>query len=194
MIDKGHVMYWSRGLTDGRVCRMVDDLLEVLIRPATADDAAQIAAVHVASVRQAYAGVVDEDYLEHLDVDARESTWREQLENPPRGVQVWVAEEEGKVVGFASLGPSLDEDADRDTLQIHTIYLEPHAWGQGIARELMRSVLAAVPAGAPVTLWVLSANERARHFYRRNGFVPDGVERLESIGDVQHREVRYRRG
>ena len=173
---------------------MVDDLLEVLIRPATPRDAPAIAEVHVASWRQAYEGVVAEDYLQAIDVEARSERWRGELEHPAADVQVWVAEEEGRVVGFASLGPSRDEDADRTTLQIYTLYLEPHAWGQGIARELMRTVLADVPNGTPVTLWVLSTNERARHFYRRNGFSPDGVERLESIGDAQHREIRYRRG
>lgn len=173
---------------------MVDDLLEVLIRPAVVEDAAPIAEVHVASWRQAYAGVVADDYLGAIDVEARAERWRQQLASPEPDAHVWVAEEEGRVVGFASLGPSMDEDAGRDTMQIYTIYLEPHAWGQGIARELMRTVLAAVPNGAPVTLWVLEANERARHFYRRNGFNPDGVERLEPIGGAQHREVRYRRG
>ena len=173
---------------------MVEDLTEVTIRPATVDDAARIASVHVASWRQAYRGVVAEDYLATLDVDRRTEWWRNQLKGAGRGTQVWVAQDEGQVVGFASLGPSLDDDAGRDTLQIHTIYLEPSSWGLGVARELMRTLLAAVPPGAPVTLWVMHANERARHFYRRNGFVADGVERVEDIAGEPFREVRYRRG
>lgn len=174
---------------------MVDEPAEVTIRPATVDDAEEIARVHVASWRQAHTGVVAEEYLSHLDVTGRAERWRDTIAgrvDPP--TQVWVAEDEGRVIGFASLGPSLDEDAERSTMQIYTIYLEPHAWGRGVARELMRTVLAGVPAGAPVTLWVLAGNERARHFYRRNGFSPDGVERLDEIGGQQYRELRYRRG
>lgn len=174
---------------------MVDDLAEVLIRPAVVDDAEQIARVHVASWRQAYAGVVEQDYLEGLDVTRRAQWWRDQLSGAKhRGTSVWVAELGEHVLGFASLGPSVDEDADRTTLQIYTIYLEPESWGRGIARDLMRTILAAVPAGSAVTLWVLAANERARHFYRRNGFTPDGVERLEPIGGQELAEIRYRRG
>ncbi|MCL3860536.1 GNAT family N-acetyltransferase [Actinotalea sp. K2] len=173
---------------------MVDDLLDVVIRPATLDDAAPIATVHIASWREAYTGVVAEDYLAGLDVTARTAWWTEVLDGSRRGTSVWVAELEGQVVGFASLGPSLDEDADRDTLQIYTIYLEPSFWGHGVARELMRTVLSAVPGGATVTLWVLAANDRARHFYRRNGFVADGVERLEEFGGDRLKEIRYRRG
>jgi L-amino acid N-acyltransferase YncA len=166
---------------------MVEDVTEVLIRPATVRDAEQIAHVHVTSWREAYAGVVPSDYLEHIDEAERTARWQEILSDLDRGTSVWVAEEEQDVLGFASLGPSRDEDADRATLEIYSIY-------RGVARELMRTVLSAVPDAAVVTLWVLDANDRARHFYRRNGFTADGVERMEEIGGQPFREVRYRRG
>lgn len=171
---------------------MVDDLTDVTIRPATPDDAERIAEVHIASVRHAYAGLVDDDYLTGLDVSARAAWWREMFA-AAGGTQVWVAESEGTIVGFGSLGPSEDEDASRTTLQLHTLYLEPAAWGRGVARDLMRTILSEVPAGADVTLWVPTANERARHFYRRNGFVADGVERVESVSGEPLQQVRYRR-
>lgn len=173
---------------------MVEDVIEVAIRPATPADAAQIAAVHIASWREAYDGVVPEDFLAGLDAADRAEVWRQTLERVDRGQSVWVAEDEGRVVGFAHLGPSRDEDAERSTMEIYSIYLEPHAWGRGIARELMRTVLAAVPVGATVTLWALDTNDRARHFYRRNGFAPDGVEKMEEFGGEHLREIRYRRG
>lgn len=173
---------------------MVEDTLEVLIRAATASDAAQIARVHVDSWREAYADVIPAEYLDSIDVAERAETWRERLAGPSRGLSIWVAEEGAEVLGFACLGPSRDEDADRSTLEIYAIYLEPSAWGRGVARELMRTVLASVPAGAVVTLWVLGANERARHFYRRHGFQPDGVERVEEYGGTPLTEIRYRRG
>jgi GNAT superfamily N-acetyltransferase len=44
------------------------------------------------------------------------------------------------------------------------------------------------------TLWVIEANPRARRFYEREGWHPDGVERREEIGEVEVTEVRYRRG
>ena len=111
-----------------------------------------------------------------------------------RRAAIDMAEDEGAIVGFSYLGPSRDEDAERTTMEIYAIYLDPHAWGRGVARELMRTTLAAVPDGAAVTLWALDANERARHFYRRNGFVPDGVEKMEEFGGEYLKEVRYRRG
>lgn len=173
---------------------MVEDVIEVVVRPATRDDADEIARVHIASWRQAYSGVVPDDYLAQLDASTRAEAWRSLLDDAARGMWVWVAVEDDHVLGFASLGASRDEDADRSTMEIYTIYLEPAAWGRGVARELMRTVLATVPEGASVTLWALDANDRARHFHRRHGFAPDGVDRVEEIGGRPLREIRYRRG
>ena len=168
---------------------MVDDDADLEIRLATVADAQDIATVHLASWREAYTGVVAEEYLESLDTERRAEEWRATLESP--SARTWVAVDEDRVRGFLSLGPSRDEDASPATQEIYAIYLEPSAWGSGIARELVRTVTAEVPPSVPVTLWVLAANERARHFYRRHGFAVDGVERIEEIGGAAHREVRY---
>lgn len=173
---------------------MVEDVTEVTIREAAPADAEAIATVHVASWREGYRGVVPDEYLDGLDTAERADEWRTVVADLDRGQHVWVAEDEEEVLGFAVLGPSRDEDADRTTLEIYAIYLEPHAWGRGVARELMRTVLAHVPDGSAVTLWALDANDRARHFYRRNGFVPDGVEKVEEFGGQYLTELRYRRG
>ena len=168
---------------------------EVTIRTAEPSDAAGIARVHVASWQQAYGGVVPDEYLNSLEAAAREERWREHLRNGPReGVHTWVADDGSRILGFASVGPARDEDAARGDEEIYSIYLDPAMWGKGVARDLMRTVLAEVGRSGSLTLWVLADNERARHFYRRHGFTPDGAEKLEEIGGVQLLEVRYRRG
>lgn len=172
---------------------MVDEPVETTVRPATTDDADAIGAVHVASWRQAYATVVSAEHLAGLDPAARAEQWRARLAAAPPGTSVWVAEVAGRVVGFVSTGPSRDDDAEHGTLEIDAIYLEPRAWGQGAARALIRTVLEHAGPTRPVTLWALAANDRARHFYRRSGFVTDGVERMEQLGEDAYLEVRYRR-
>jgi RimJ/RimL family protein N-acetyltransferase len=43
-----------------------------------------------------------------------------------------------------------------------------------------------------ITLWVLRDNQRARRFYERAGFLPDGATNvLNGLGGII--EVRYRR-
>src|SRR5450756_2608284 len=95
-------------------CRvMVEDDAEVLVRPATVSDAKQIARVHITSWREAYADAIAQEYLQPLAVAPREEEWRATLADLDRSASVWVAQEDDKVLGFASLGPSRDEDADR---------------------------------------------------------------------------------
>ncbi|WP_146906806.1 GNAT family N-acetyltransferase [Cellulomonas aerilata] len=168
---------------------------EVAIRTARVDDAASIARVHIASWQQAYEGIVPADYLRALDPADRTERWATDLRNAERdGVRTWVADDGGRILGFASVGPARDEDASREQEEIYSMYLDPTMWGKGVARDLMRTVLNAVRSGTPVSLWVLAANERARHFYRRHGFTPDGSERMEEFGGAPLLEVRLRRG
>lgn len=171
---------------------MAPQVEDVTIRPATVSDAEAIARVDVASWRGAYSEILPNSYLRSLDVSDRADEWTAALTAP--GARVLVAEDGSSTIGFTSVGPSRDEDAEPGDLEIYAIYLHPRAWGSGVARDLMRTVLADVPNGTPVTLWILEANERAQHFYRRHGFHPDGVERIDLIGDKPVTQLRFRRG
>jgi ribosomal protein S18 acetylase RimI-like enzyme len=173
---------------------MVEDT-EVAIRIASVDDAASIARVHIASWQQAYEGIVSAEYLTSLDPAARQERWAQNLRDGARdGVRTWVADAGSRILGFASVGPARDEDAARGQEEIYSMYLDPAMWGKGVARDLMRTVLGDIAGGTPVSLWVLADNERARHFYRRHGFMPDGSERMEQFGGAPLLEVRLRRG
>lgn len=76
-------------------------------------DAAGIAAVHVISWQHAYAGLIPQDYLDSLSVQDRTQSWERNLTRPPTpGVATLVVELDLRIIGFASLGPSRDDDAD----------------------------------------------------------------------------------
>src|SRR5690606_10291226 len=158
---------------------MVTELSEVTIRPAGPADASAIAAVHIASWRGAYAGIVPDEYLASLDHDQREKHWVQSLSTP--GARTWLADADGRTIGFATLGPSRDEDAEPGDLEIYAIYLDPESWGRGVARDLLRTMLGEVSPGPPVTLIVHDVAACSRRFYRRHGFVPDGVEDRKSV-------------
>jgi len=165
---------------------------DVEIRPADVSDARRIAQVHLASWKSAYASVLPAEYLDSLDATDRVEKWQRILDEGTR--TTLVAEVDSRLLGFASYGPSRDEDAEDGDLELYAIYLDPESWGRGVARDLMRTVLSEVPDGVPMSLWVLSQNDHAQHFYRRHGFQADGVERMDDIGDTPVTEVRYRRG
>ena len=47
--------------------------------------------------------------------------------------------------------------------------------------------------GERAVLWVLEENARARRFYDRGGWSPDGATRVEPIGGEPVPQVRYSR-
>jgi ribosomal protein S18 acetylase RimI-like enzyme len=164
---------------------------DVTIRPATTRDAEAIARVDIASWRGAYSEILSDSYLASLDVTDRAGQWTAAV--TARNTTVLVAEDESGTVGFTSVGPSRDEDAEPNDLEIYAIYLHPRAWGTGVARDLMRAVLDGLRPGTVVTLWILEGNERAQHFYRRHGFQPDGTERIDEIGGRPLTQLRFRK-
>jgi ribosomal protein S18 acetylase RimI-like enzyme len=162
------------------------------VRRAVPEDAASIAAVHVATWRAAYRGLVPDAILDGLSLDQREQQWRDELtgESSPA---VYVAAEDGAVVGFCAVAaPSRDEDASEGVAEIGAIYVRADSWRRGVGRSLMDAALTDLRAGGwrSVTLWVLAENRRARDFYARLGFEPDGAEMAEAQSGLN--EVRLR--
>lgn len=170
---------------------MIEELEQITIRPAEPADAPTIAQIHVNSWRQAYAKYVPQAYLDSIEVQEREGMWREVLAQPQ--TNVFIAQTAGRALGFASVGPAKDEDAEPGDLTLYTMYLDQESWGLGVARLLMKSVDELIRNDSAMTLWVFEKNTRARRFYERNGFKHDGVERLESFSGEYLTEMRYRK-
>lgn len=167
----------------------------VNIRLAVVGDSRGIGLVHVRSWQAAYKGLVPEDYLDGLDPVQRGQAWADYLsEGHQAGEAVFVAEADSKVVGFASVGPSRDEDASAQG-EVRAIYLFAEFWGRGLGRALMSAALESLPGSGftEATLWVLGTNERARRFYEAAGLAPDGASKEDSSRGFPMTEVRYRR-
>ena len=137
----------------------------MLIRQATASDIGDVARVHVAAWDAAKEGL---DLPSRRTAGERSQHWTAFLGD---GVgELWVADEGRGLLGFLSFGLSRDEDRPGET-ELYTLYVDPQAWGRGVGSALM-DVLAATD---PVSLWVAERNIRARDFYERRGFAPDGA-------------------
>jgi GNAT superfamily N-acetyltransferase len=137
----------------------------VQVRPARPGDAAAVAEVHV-------------------------RTWRALADGTP----VWVAEEGGRIVGFASIGDSRDTGGEGEG-ELLSIYVLPEAWGSGAGAGLMAVARDALRARYPTSvLWVLEDNPRARRFYEREGWRTDGERRADEVLGIAVAEVRYRLG
>lgn len=63
---------------------------------------------------------------------------------------------------------------------LEAIYVRPSSWGSGLAVELHDAAVAELRGRGVVRarLWVLEENARARRFYERLGWRPDGTSRV----------------
>jgi len=76
---------------------------------------------------------------------------------------------------------------------LFAIYVLPEEWGSPAGRELMAVAREALRAAYPTSiLWVLEDNPRARRFYEREGWEPDGGRQEEELLGATVTEVRYR--
>ena len=87
----------------------------MLIRHATRQDVRSIAEIHVVALAESYKGFVPDAYLDALSVSGYVRRWERVLDRQVDRSAVHVAEEDGKVIGFSALAPTLDPDEDSQT-------------------------------------------------------------------------------
>jgi GNAT superfamily N-acetyltransferase len=175
-----------------------------MIRSASTADAAEISGVQRDSWLAAYEGIIAHEIINRVTAPDDGARVRQVFRLRP-WQRTLVAITEPGIVGYASFGPELDVFApwphpispagqQGQVGELYALYVHPTWWSTGTGRALMDHVLAKVSrAGYPcVLLWVLERNARARTFYERAGFRPDGASHvLEGLGGVI--EIRYRR-
>lgn len=134
---------------------------DLLLRPATEADLAAIVAVQIAS--RASAAMPPGIHPEHEVV-----AW---LTAKLATDDVWVAESDGAVVGYARITPGWLDD----------LYVVPERAGQGVGSALLDVVKAQQPDG--FCLWVFEMNTPARGFYVQHGMVE--LERTDGQGNEE---------
>ena len=153
------------------------------VRRAEPSDASNMARVHVDTWRDTYRGLMSDAVLDDPALLGwREKFWAAALTDPKYSRNTAaVASSDGKLVGIAMSGPSL-EDADQPQ-QLHLLYAYATFHGSGVGTELLNAV---IDQAAPAALWVADPNPRAQAFYRKNGFVPDGaVKTKDGVREIR---------
>jgi ribosomal protein S18 acetylase RimI-like enzyme len=118
----------------------------------------------------------------------------------------------GVIVGYASFGPERTVAAVAAvgsgpppgalspaglagaTGELYALYVAPAHWSTGAGRALTDAALDGLRAAGyrRVVLWTLTENARARRFYDKAGFAPDGaINVLPALGQAE--ELRYAR-
>ena len=140
---------------------------DIQLRPATEADIAAVAAVQIASRGRAAMppGLHPEhEVLAWLTARLQDS-------------EIWVAEADGAVVGYARM----------TAMWLDDLYIAPPYAGQGVGSALLDLVKAQRPDG--FCLWVFEMNTPARAFYQRHGLVElertDGDANEEKTPDIR---------
>ncbi len=99
----------------------------------------------------------------------------------------FVAEAEGRLIGFVSIHAEWWDKRLGETGEIHEICVHPDMWGQGVGRKLLEAAIAyARQRGRQqVSLWVGERNWRARRWYRSQGFQECGLQHGEWVRMVK---------
>lgn len=166
-----------------------------MIRIASLSDAHAIAVIHVAGWQFAYLGQLPDEFLDALSIERREAMWTDILSSPATTIELLSLNGQS-VDGFVHYGSSRDEDANpKDDGEVYAVYLNTQLIGQGHGRALMQRAEDALRAAGYryVAVWALESNVRARTFYEKMGFMPDGAAKQIKIGDSIYQELRCRK-
>jgi L-amino acid N-acyltransferase YncA len=142
------------------------------VRAATIEDCDAIARVHVASWRESYRGLIPQPVLDALSVPERKLAWQKVIAGLGK-YPVHVAEDEGRIAGFAQGGACRGEALGQE-MEVYAIYLLARAQHRGIGGKLLKTVMSDFIADGRTSagLWVMRDNAIARNSTRNSGPFP----------------------
>ncbi|MFC4737146.1 GNAT family N-acetyltransferase [Bacillus daqingensis] len=133
------------------------------VRPMTSDDIPSVQEVAVRSWKDTYEGIIPEASQERF-LQAAYST--ERMELRLERSRLFVAEEEGRVVGFIST-TNVNEEGKA---MLGAIYLLPEVQGNGIGTKLLDAAISALSELQELYVEVEKDNRSGKAFYDAKGF------------------------
>lgn len=157
------------------------------------EDALEVAKIHTFSWQHAYKGIVEQRFLDSIDLEERRLGWKRGIENDvPPSVRI-VAEYDGIVIGFASgLENRKKTEMPHCDAELWAIYVQPEHFDKGAGKALLSSFKAELHllGMKNLCIWALTENKRARRFYESQGGILRSSREIK-IGDQLLPEVGY---
>jgi N-acetylglutamate synthase-like GNAT family acetyltransferase len=98
---------------------------------------------------------------------------------------VFIAEEEGSILGFAAILPRDDGDSELDAL-----FVEPRTWRRGVGRALVEHCCLAATVSGATAIHVVG-NPHAEGFYEACGFKQVGRKQMRfGVGLLMKRALK----
>ena len=168
------------------------------VRPARPSDAADIAAVQLATWQQRYADVLPPAVLDPSTQQERAAHWSESITAPPSARHTILVATSGRLlVGYAVVAPTEgsaapqhppESGAAADTEPTGTITdleVHPDATRLGHGSRLLAAAVEHLRehAAATVLTWCGTTDVARRTFFESAGLAPDGVRRRLDMGE-----------
>ena len=150
--------------------------MSVSYRTATAADATALAELGARTFTHTFGHLYQPNDLELFLQNHSPENWDKELNDP--AFETCVAEHDGRLVGYIKLGPPhLPFEPRGEAVELRQLYVVEEMKGQGVADELMRWVIdrARDQCADYLYLSVFTDNHRARRFYEKYGFEPEGT-------------------
>ena len=150
--------------------------MTVEYRTATVADAPALSAIGARTFTDTFGHLYQPDDLATFLKSHAVEAWDKELCDPAFAVRV--AELDGKMVGYAKLGPPhLPFEPRGEAAELRQLYVLEEMKGQGVAHTLIDWVinLARDRRADHLYLSVFTENHRARRFYEKLGFEAEGT-------------------
>lgn len=136
------------------------------IRQAREEDLAQIAALYVENWQTTYRGLLDQYFLDSLNVEQMQEKWRHHLQ--AGGCGIFVACEDDTFLGFGAY--EADEEVD-DCIYLTSLQVCSAVRGRGIGTQLIGAIghHAQMNGLCKMSICIVKGNDNARNLYTKLG-------------------------
>lgn len=160
--------------------------MNIIVRPATVDDAALIADLSRETFWETFA---PHNTAADMEKFMREQFTRETLiaEVGAPGSTFFIAWDGDEAIGYARVRES-EDDAAHNKMEIARIYAKTSAIGKGVGKKLMQTCMQFAQRQGKKYVWlgVWEKNDRAIQFYHAWGFEKVGEHDFRLGNDIQH--------
>ncbi len=161
---------------------------EIKIRRLAMDDVSSAARIVVDGWKEAYSGIIDDDYLNSLNVEEKIRIFTKYVDKDNFVVAIM----DGEVVGFCRFiyDNSFSPNIDYIDCELMAIYVRPDLKSRGIGATMFKDVAKRLRKKnrATMLVWCLADNVDSIEFYKHMGGEIK-AERLIQIGDKNYKEV-----
>lgn len=151
----------------------------VRIRLFEEKDLQAVSEMYVENWKTTYPGLVNQEYLDNMNVPWAMDKWVKFLETEGNGM--FIADKEGKLMGFGAFRPS---DHLEDSMFLDALHVSKDARDLGIGSKLIKAIgKKAIEEGfSKMNISIVSGNEHARRLYVNRGVVHYEFEKIDFAG------------